>query len=201
MPAAATDWYSTKPRAIIRKNADSKGKRTNLVYSLGVIIDDKDGSVAFTRWGSPAFKAGITEATQIIAVNGIVYSTEVLTDAVRAAKVAHSPIELVLKVGNKVHVSHLEYYDGMRYPHLERDPAVAPRLDDILAARTDSAFNLAALIPRALHACGVSSSPTRQLSPPAGPCFNVTVPGMCCLPQRTNASNTSPSALPFGVSV
>jgi hypothetical protein len=38
-------------------------------------------------------------------------------------------------------------------------------------------------------------------SPPADPCFNVTVPGMCCLPQRTNASNTSPSALPFGVSL
>ncbi len=38
-------------------------------------------------------------------------------------------------------------------------------------------------------------------SPPAGPWFNVTVPGMCCLPQRTNASNTSPSARPFGVSV
>src|SRR5271167_898062 len=37
-------------------------------------------------------------------------------------------------------------------------------------------------------------------SPPAGPLFNVTVPGMCCLPQRTNASNTSPRALPFGVS-
>jgi hypothetical protein len=31
--------------------------------------------------------------------------------------------------------------------------------------------------------------------------FNVTVPCMCCLPQRTNASNTSPRALPFGVSV
>jgi hypothetical protein len=38
-------------------------------------------------------------------------------------------------------------------------------------------------------------------SPLAGPWFNVTVPGMCCLPQRTNASNTSPRARPFGVSV
>jgi len=37
-------------------------------------------------------------------------------------------------------------------------------------------------------------------SPPAGLRLNVTVPGMCCLPQRTNASNTSPRALPFGVS-
>jgi predicted metalloprotease with PDZ domain len=126
--------YTDKP-SDFQKNADSKGKRTNLVYSIGVIIDDKEGSVVFTRWGSPAFKSGITEATQIIAVNGIVYSTEVLTDAIRAAKVARSPIELVVKTGNRVRVLHLEYYDGLRYPHLERDPAVAPRLDDILAAR------------------------------------------------------------------
>ncbi len=36
---------------------------------------------------------------------------------------------------------------------------------------------------------------------PTGFWFNATVPGMCCLPQRTNASNTSPRARPFGVSV
>jgi hypothetical protein len=35
----------------------------------------------------------------------------------------------------KVRVFHLEHYDGLRYPHLERDPAVPPRLDDILVAR------------------------------------------------------------------
>jgi predicted metalloprotease with PDZ domain len=128
--------YTEKP-SDFQKNADGKHKRTNLAYSIGVIIDDKDGSVVFTRWGSPAFRSGITEATQIIAVNGIVYSTDVLTDAIRAAKVARSPIELVVKMGNRVRVLHLEYYDGLRYRHLERDPAVPPRLDDILAARNN----------------------------------------------------------------
>jgi hypothetical protein len=33
-----------------------------------------------------------------------------------------------------------------------------------------------------------------------GPWFSATVPGMYCLPQRTNATSTSPRALPFGVS-
>ena len=35
----------------------------------------------------------------------------------------------------------------------------------------------------------------------AGPWPIATVPGMCCLPHRTIASNTSPRATPFGVSV
>lgn len=31
--------------------------------------------------------------------------------------------------------------------------------------------------------------------------LNATTPGMCCLPQRTKASSTSPRARPFGVRV
>jgi predicted metalloprotease with PDZ domain len=126
--------FTDKP-SDFQKNADSKRKRTNLADSIGVVIDDKDASVVSTQWGSPAFRAGITESSQILAVNGIVYSTEVLTDAIRTAKTARSPIELIIKMGNRIRVVHLDYYDGLRYPHLERDPAVPPLLDDILAAR------------------------------------------------------------------
>jgi hypothetical protein len=32
-------------------------------------------------------------------------------------------------------VIHIEYREGLRYPHLERDPSVPARLDDILSAR------------------------------------------------------------------
>lgn len=44
-------------------------------------------------------------------------------------------------------------------------------------------------------------APDAAAPPLAGRSFSVTVPGMCFLPQRTNASNTSPRALPFGVRV
>ena len=86
-------------------------------------------------WGSPAFKAGLTEGAQILAVNGIAYDADVLADAISAAKITPAPIELIVKVGSRYRVAHLEYYDGLRYPHLERDPAVPDRLDEILAAR------------------------------------------------------------------
>lgn len=126
--------YTDKP-SDFQKDADGKLKRTNLIYSIGVIVKDKDGSVEVSSWGSPAFKAGVTEATQILAVNGIAYDADVLGDAIRAAQMTRSPIELIVKNGDRFRVARLEYYDGLRYPHLERNPSIPPRLDDILAGR------------------------------------------------------------------
>jgi predicted metalloprotease with PDZ domain len=86
-------------------------------------------------WDSPAFKAKLTESTQILAVNGIAYTAEVLKEAVRSAKDAKSPIELIVKTGDRFRVVALDYHGGLRYPHLERDASVPARLDDIWAAR------------------------------------------------------------------
>ena len=86
-------------------------------------------------WDSPAFKADITEGAQILAVNGTAYSSDALKSAITQAKGAKSPIELILKNGDRFRVAHVEYYEGLRYPHLERDESVPARLDDIVAAR------------------------------------------------------------------
>jgi hypothetical protein len=32
-------------------------------------------------------------------------------------------------------VANIDYHDGLRYPHLERDPSEPARLDDIVTAR------------------------------------------------------------------
>jgi predicted metalloprotease with PDZ domain len=86
-------------------------------------------------WGSPAFQAKLTESAQILAVNGIEYSDDVLQDAIREAHRAQQPIELIVKTGDRYSVVALDYHDGLRYPHLERNAATPARLDDILAAR------------------------------------------------------------------
>ena len=88
-----------------------------------------------TIWDSPAFKANITEGTQILAVNGAAYSGEVLKNAVTEARGTKMPIELILKNGDRFRVARIEYYGGLRYPHLERDPSVPARFDDIVAPR------------------------------------------------------------------
>ena len=108
--------YTDKP-SDFQKQADGEFKLTDLSHSIGVIISDKDGSVLDSSWGGPAFKAGLTPATQILAVNGIAYDADVLCDAIRAAKANRTPIELMVKLGDRYRVTRLEYYDGLRYPH------------------------------------------------------------------------------------
>ncbi len=126
--------YTDTPSEL-EKASDLERKRVGLRYSIGVSLDDKDGTVLQVAWDSPAFKAKLTESTQILAVNGAAYSAEVLKDAIRSAKDTTLPIELIVKTGDRYRVVALDYHDGLRYPHLERDDSVPARLDDIWAAK------------------------------------------------------------------
>jgi predicted metalloprotease with PDZ domain len=126
--------YTDTPSEL-EKASDLERKRMSLRYSIGVALDDKDGTVLQVAWDSPAFKAKLTESAQILAVNGAAYSAEVLKDAIRSAKGTTSPIELIVKTGDRYRVVALDYHDGLRYPHLERDPSVPARLDDIWAEK------------------------------------------------------------------
>ncbi|MGB8693726.1 MAG: hypothetical protein WCD08_09480 [Steroidobacteraceae bacterium] len=119
-----------------QKNADALYKQASFIHSIGAIVSDADGTVSEVVWNKAAFQAGLRAGTQILAVNGIAYEAGVLSDAIRAAQASHAAIQLILKAGSRFRVAQLEYYDGLRYPHLERDPGVAARLDDILSART-----------------------------------------------------------------
>jgi predicted metalloprotease with PDZ domain len=126
--------YSDTPSDLLKSHED-QAKRVNLLYSIGVELDDKDGTVMEVLWDSAAFKAKVTESSVLLAVNGAAYSADVLKDAIRSAKSTKLPIELIVKTGDRFRVLTLDYHDGLRYPHLERDPSVPARLDDILAAR------------------------------------------------------------------
>lgn len=116
---------------------EGQSKHCDLLYSIGIELNDKDqaGTISEVVWDGPAFKARLTEGAQILAVNGVAYDADVLKDAIRAAKSASSPIELIVKNADRFMVANIEYHDGLRYPHLERDATVPARLDDILTPR------------------------------------------------------------------
>jgi hypothetical protein len=42
---------------------------------------------------------------------------------------------LIVKTGERYRVVAIDYHDGLRYAHLERDASVPARLDEILAAK------------------------------------------------------------------
>jgi len=126
--------FTDTPSEIL-KVSDEFRKRVNLLFSIGVELDDKDGTVLQVLWDSPAFKAKLTESSVILAINGAAYDVDVLKDAIRSARGTQLPLELIVKTGDRFRVLALDYHDGLRYPHLERDASVPARLDDILTPR------------------------------------------------------------------
>jgi predicted metalloprotease with PDZ domain len=117
--------------------AEAHSHHTDLLYSIGLRLDDKEtaGSISEVLWGGPAYQAKLTSGDQILAVNGTAYSADVLKDAIRSARTSTSPLELIVKSGDRFKVVHLDYHGGLRYPHLERDTSKPARLDAILAPR------------------------------------------------------------------
>jgi len=126
--------YGDKPNEF-QTARDADRKRVSLLYSIGVDVDDKDGTILLVMWQSPAFKAKLIEGAQIMAVNGVAYSAEDLREAVAFSKGTTQPIELIVKSGDRFSVVDLDYHDGLRIPHLERNAAVPDRLTEILAPR------------------------------------------------------------------
>ena len=127
--------YSDKPNEY-EKSREAMNKATLLRFSLGLAIDEKDGTITDVMWNSPAFGAGITEGMQILAVNGESYSADLLKRTITAAATRSDRIELILKLNDRYRVAHVDYHGGLRYPHLERDPATPALLDAVLAPRT-----------------------------------------------------------------
>ncbi len=116
------------------KTADTTAKRVDLNYSLGLSVG-KDGDLTTVMWGGPAFKAGLTVGTVILAVNGDAYDGDGLKRAVTAAKTG-KPVELMVKTADHFRVVTIDWNGGLRYPHLERSGSGPATLDAIIASRT-----------------------------------------------------------------
>ncbi len=105
--------------------------------SLGLSVSEpKHGgvpAVGNVNWDSPAFKAGITPGMTFVSVNGTAYSAKALRDAILAAEKDHKALELQLRQGDDYKVFSITYYDGLRYPTLQRVEGTPDLLDDILA--------------------------------------------------------------------
>ena len=115
------------------KRSDSE--RVEATYSIGLRVRARDGVVNDVAIDSPAGKAGMGPGMQILAVNGLRYSADVLRNAIKESKTATGPMTIEFQNDDVVKTVSLDYHGGMREPHLERDAAKPDMLAQILAAR------------------------------------------------------------------
>lgn len=104
--------------------------------SLGVFLSG-DGRVFGTSWGMPGFVAGLVPGTQITTVDGQPFSIAQMNAALTRAQGDRQPIMLTLRRGSNTLTAELPYYDGVRYPWLERVGTAETGLDRLLAPRRD----------------------------------------------------------------
>jgi predicted metalloprotease with PDZ domain len=120
-----------------QKGYEELQKVVDLTHSLGLRVSTREaGSISEVTWDAPAFKAGLTMGGTIVAVNGVAFKGDVLKSAVKSAKGGSTPIELIVKYGERYRVVRVPYYDGLRYPQLERVSGTDDRLEAILKPRT-----------------------------------------------------------------
>jgi predicted metalloprotease with PDZ domain len=120
-----TNWW---------KSAEKSGKSTDLTYSGGFVVG-KDNKVTSVLWDSPAFNAGLTVGTKIVAVNGRDYDGDALKKAITAAKGSNPPVELLINSGDVYRTVKLDWHGGLRYPRLEKVGKAPGTLDALLAPR------------------------------------------------------------------
>jgi predicted metalloprotease with PDZ domain len=126
--------YADKPNAsetVMSANAPPEAHvGVDAWYSLGIQLS-ADGEIKDVRWNGPADRAKIVPTTKIIAVNGQVFSGDVLQAAIRDAKGKSEPIRMIVQLDIFVSTVDINYHDGERYPVLERVEGTPAYLDDI----------------------------------------------------------------------
>jgi predicted metalloprotease with PDZ domain len=107
-------------------------------HSLGITIkgdgtsgDAEDGIIRDAVPGMPAAQAGIGPAMRLVAVNGRRYSVKGLRDALAESKRGTPAVELLVENVDTFATFKVDYHDGERYPHLERDEAKTDFLTQI----------------------------------------------------------------------
>jgi predicted metalloprotease with PDZ domain len=110
-------------------------KQVSFRYSIGLMLGSEEDRIAEVLWDSPAFAAGLTPGSTLLAVNGVAYKPERLAAAITANTDGAHPIELLVKDGDFFRSVRIDYRGGLRYPTLQRVAGVPDRLSAILAPR------------------------------------------------------------------
>jgi predicted metalloprotease with PDZ domain len=126
----------TEVQSDYMRSLEEQRKAVDFTFSLGFSVSAAVGSLTEVRWGGPAYEAGLTMGTMLIAVNGREYRPDRLRTAVQIAKLNKQPIELLVKNFDRYRTVKIAYYEGLKYPVLQRLDKTEDRLAGILKPRT-----------------------------------------------------------------
>ncbi|HEX2764976.1 MAG TPA: peptidase M61, partial [Allosphingosinicella sp.] len=119
-----TDWF---------KAGEKKSKTVDLTYSGGFSAMAADGKVTSVIWDGPAFNAGLSVGSRILAVNGRTFEPDGLKGAIRAAAGSKEPVRLLVQSGDLFRTLDLDWHEGLRYPRLQPTAGGKGTLDALLA--------------------------------------------------------------------
>jgi predicted metalloprotease with PDZ domain len=128
--------YGLLPNAGIRA-AETTGKYVDQSFGTGLTVGD-DGTIRTVVWDSPAFKAGIALGDVVTAIGDTEYSAEAFRNAVRGTA-ERKPLTMTIRRDKRYRTITLDYFDGLRYPRLEKLGEGQGSLDRLLTARTGGA--------------------------------------------------------------
>jgi predicted metalloprotease with PDZ domain len=97
---------------------DHERDESSFKYSLGLTID-KDGKILNVIWNSSAFKANLAEGMEVLAINGLAYNADRLTETLKASIDKPITLELMIRDKDQFRVTHIDYQGGLMIPHLE----------------------------------------------------------------------------------
>lgn len=122
--------YTDEPTPSFR-DVQKRNKITDLSYSGGLTVGSSDEIVS-VLWDSAAFNAGLSIGMKLLAVDGVTYSSDELTAAIKAAKGGSAPIKLLVKAKKRVFEVDLHWHEGLRYPRFEKTAKIDGPLDRLL---------------------------------------------------------------------
>lgn len=125
--------YDETPSAYF--SADEQARKIlDHTYSIGLVLN-RDGEIRSVLWEGPAWRAGLTNAAKIVAVNGWSFEPERLKNEIARTRTPGVGLELLVKEAERYRTVRIDYAGGLRYPHLERLPGRRDLLGDILKPR------------------------------------------------------------------
>ena len=122
--------YTEKPTDYY-KSVNAENSVADFWFSLGFNVGHND-HVTSVLWDSPAFKAGMTMDVDLLAVNGREYKEDLLKRVITDAQKTRQPIDLLIKKEGDYQTIHIAYFDGLKYPRLEKIEGTRDRMAEIL---------------------------------------------------------------------